>query len=155
MSKNKESTPDTQWGKLLRDFINGKVKPPQRKDLPLVESLAQEVQQKLAKYYNECLWEISAKYGQGVYWAVVGLLVKLQSAQFKQQYRLDDSPYAVLGLTADAPDDVVRFAYLYWARQLHPDRGGDSQKMARVNDAMQRIAIERGWKTPALPEGGT
>ena len=119
----------------------------------LVDRLAKDVMEKQAQHYNQLLLDILLHHGIGVYLAVVSRIVKLQSAQFKEQYRVDDNPYSVLGLTTEAPDEMVRFAYLYWAKRYHPDHGGDGRLMARVNDAMERIALDRGWRAMALPEG--
>lgn len=119
----------------------------------LVDRLVQEVNKKHLKFYNDLLIDIAQKHGWSIYWAVVHRLVEVQSSQFKKQYQADGSPYFVLGLTDDAPDEVVRFAYLFLARRLHPDHGGDGKLMVKVNNAMQSIMMERGWKVMALPGG--
>jgi len=56
------------------------------------------------------------------------------------------SPYRVLGLHPSAPDDLVKLAYRFWARRLHPDRGGSAEAMVRLNRAYEEITKERGWK---------
>lgn len=57
-----------------------------------------------------------------------------------------DSPFRVLGLDPSAPDEVVRLVYRHLAHRLHPDRGGSTEAMAKLNQAYERIARERGWK---------
>ena len=89
----------------------------------LVDRLAKDVMEKQAQHYNQLLLDILLHHGIVVYLAVVNRIVKLQSAQFKEQYRVADNPYSVLGLTKEAPDEMVKFAYLYWAKQYHPDHG--------------------------------
>ena len=48
-------------------------------------------------------------------------------------------PYEVLGVTPNAPEDEVRRAYKRLAQRHHPDKGGDPEAMARVNDAYEAI----------------
>lgn len=43
--------------------------------------------------------------------------------------------YDVLGLAPGADDDIIKAAYRVVVKRLHPDRGGDPQQMARVNEA--------------------
>ncbi|MBA7500738.1 hypothetical protein ES704_03498 [subsurface metagenome] len=56
-----------------------------------------------------------------------------------------DDAYKILGLRPDAPEEVVRAAYRARAMKAHPDRGGSSKEMAKVNKAYQQIIKERGW----------
>jgi len=44
-------------------------------------------------------------------------------------------PYKVLGVERDTSQDAVKKAYRKLARKLHPDRGGDPEKLKRVNAA--------------------
>jgi len=48
-------------------------------------------------------------------------------------------PYAELGVTLKADRGVIRRAYLARARQYHPDRGGDVERMARINAAYELL----------------
>ena len=41
------------------------------------------------------------------------------------------------------PNDALQKAYRSAAMTLHPDRGGDMEKMARLNALWQRIETER------------
>lgn len=50
--------------------------------------------------------------------------------------------YRVLGVEPGASDADVRSAYREKARELHPDRGGDSDEFARVNEAYERLKRE-------------
>jgi len=45
--------------------------------------------------------------------------------------------FTVLGVSANATDEQVEEAYRRLAMQHHPDRGGDSQEMARINAARE------------------
>lgn len=51
---------------------------------------------------------------------------------------------AVLGVTDHAPSTEVNAAYRQLALTHHPDRGGDEDAMAEVNDAYERFKRERG-----------
>lgn len=55
----------------------------------------------------------------------------------------DDRPrpedYRVLDLEPGASQDEVKAAYRKKARELHPDRGGDTDAFSRVNEAYQRL----------------
>lgn len=57
-----------------------------------------------------------------------------------------DSPFRALGLDPSAPDEVVKLVYRHLAGRLHPDRGGNAEDMAQLNQAYEWIAKERGWK---------
>ena len=59
----------------------------------------------------------------------------------------ETSPYQVLGIDPSAADNQVRTAYKFLAHRLHPDHGGSNQAMARLNQAYDQIARERGWRT--------
>jgi len=52
--------------------------------------------------------------------------------------------YGVLGLTEQATDEEILKAYKRLSRELHPDHGGDPEKMATLNEAYSLI------KTPEL-----
>ena len=48
--------------------------------------------------------------------------------------------YAVLGVDPDADTATIRRAYRALARRHHPDFGGDTRYMARINDAWHVIS---------------
>ena len=56
------------------------------------------------------------------------------------------SPYRILGLDPTAPDELVKLVYRHLARRLHPDAGGSTEAMARLNGAYEEIAKQRRWK---------
>ena len=49
-------------------------------------------------------------------------------------------PYKTLHLLPSAPPEVVKAAYKALAMKLHPDHGGDTDAMQRINDAYRRLA---------------
>jgi hypothetical protein len=59
--------------------------------------------------------------------------------------RKEQSPYDVLNVREDAPDEVVKAAHRVLARLNHTDLGGDENKMKKINEAFERIKAERGW----------
>jgi hypothetical protein len=67
-----------------------------------------------------------------------------EAAQATQQSRVD--PYTILGVTANAPDFVVKAAYKAAAKRTHADAGGTDAAMVRLNNAMAEITRRRGWK---------
>ena len=122
----------------------------------LVERLACDINVRLLKWYNDELTEIALKHGWRVYWLVVGRHNQIQQEMMaKKTNRLDGSPYHLLGLTENAEDEVVRFAYIALVKKVHPDLhpDGDGKMMGKINVAYQQISLERGWKVIALPEG--
>jgi hypothetical protein len=54
-----------------------------------------------------------------------------------------EAAYALLCVTADAPDGLVDATYRWWSRQTHPDLGGDGTLMTRVNEAVATIRAHR------------
>jgi len=56
-----------------------------------------------------------------------------------------DDHYRVLGVSPDAPDEVVKAAHKALARMYHSDLGGDPKKMSQVNTAFEAIKELRGW----------
>ena len=51
-------------------------------------------------------------------------------------------PYRVLGVARDAQADTVKKKYRKLARELHPDRGGDPEKLKSVNAAYAIVGDE-------------
>lgn len=68
-------------------------------------------------------------------------------------------PYRVLGVSPSDSEAAIRERYLALARQHHPDRGGRTEDMHRVNEAYEQVLLHRerqrsGLKRPApLPSG--
>jgi hypothetical protein len=49
-------------------------------------------------------------------------------------------PYVALHLLPSAPPEVVKAAYRALALKHHPDKGGDTNAMQRINDAYRMLA---------------
>lgn len=50
-----------------------------------------------------------------------------------------EQPWQVLGVSSHATPDEIEAAYKRLAMEHHPDRGGDSDKMARINAARDAL----------------
>jgi len=53
-------------------------------------------------------------------------------------------PYSELGVKPDDPDELIREIYLKKSLFYHPDRGGDEEKMKKLNKAYDEIRRMRG-----------
>ena len=53
-------------------------------------------------------------------------------------------PYVVMGVHRNTPPEILRAVYLAWAKNHHPDVGGDPETFKRVNTAWEQIKKERG-----------
>lgn len=47
--------------------------------------------------------------------------------------------HAILQVAVNAPDYVITAAYKALAKRMHPDAGGNTQEMQRINDAYARL----------------
>lgn len=59
-----------------------------------------------------------------------------------------DDPYEILGISPNAPDEVVKAAHKALARKFHTDatgKSGDDKDMKKVNAAFERIKEMRKW----------
>ena len=52
-------------------------------------------------------------------------------------------PYEVLGVRPDASEALLQAAYKAQANDRHPDKGGSDTAMQELNDARERIRVER------------
>lgn len=70
---------------------------------------------------------------------------------FKRLPAAGDTPkwWEVLGVDPDLPKDLVRAAYLDLVREQHPDRGGNTATMARINRAYQEAVAPYHIEEPA------
>lgn len=89
------------------------------------------------------LWEISAAVrGALAAWAF-GLTtffdVEIMGDALPETQAADSSPYAALWLRDGAPLDVVKAVYRALALRTHPDRGGSTEEMQRLNAAYEQI----------------
>ena len=59
-----------------------------------------------------------------------------------------DDPYEVLGISPNAPDEVVKAAHKALAKKFHTDatgKFGEDKDMKKVNAAFEKIKEIRGW----------
>lgn len=63
--------------------------------------------------------------------------------------KMPGDPFGELGLDRGADADAVRAARRLLAREHHPDRGGDAERMQRINEAADAalLTIERDLRT--------
>merc|ERR1719316_830824 len=59
----------------------------------------------------------------------------------------EESAYAILGVEAAALDADIRKAYMQAARDAHPDKGGDKQTFQDINNAYEKIMLQRKQST--------
>ena len=52
--------------------------------------------------------------------------------------------YGTLFLLPSAPDELVKSAYRLLSMSYHPDRGGTTEQMSKLNSAYDEIKKERG-----------
>tara|TARA_Y100000296_G_C5034610_1_gene186624 strand:- start:25 stop:468 length:444 start_codon:yes stop_codon:yes gene_type:complete len=57
----------------------------------------------------------------------------------------EDDDYAILGVHRNTSPEVMKAVYIYWAKNHHPDVGGDEETFKRVNAAWDRIKQQRGF----------
>lgn len=55
-------------------------------------------------------------------------------------------PFSILGVTPDSTKEEVTKAYRGKAAEHHPDKGGTTEDMAKVNAAYEAIRIFKEWK---------
>jgi hypothetical protein len=55
-----------------------------------------------------------------------------------------NDPYVILGVHKNTPPEIMKAVYLAWAKNHHPDVGGDSETFKRVNTAWDEIKKEKG-----------
>jgi DnaJ-domain-containing protein 1 len=78
--------------------------------------------------------------------AVFNAKVEWQPSKGKERPRTRTTPrnettaHAVLHLLPSAPPEVVRAAYKALAMKHHPDHGGDTEAMQKINEAYRRLA---------------
>jgi len=66
----------------------------------------------------------------------------LQLPESTANQRVD--AHTALGIAKDAPWATIRAAWRAWAKEHHPDRGGDHDRFTAMNSAVQRILeVER------------
>jgi hypothetical protein len=78
---------------------------------------------------------------------------EIQDRAFEGFARLPETAGAqawweVLGVSRDADARYIRGIYRTLAAEHHPDKGGDSATMARINDAYRQALAERAEATP-------
>jgi hypothetical protein len=64
-------------------------------------------------------------------------------------------PFATLGLPPDADASAVRSARRRLALELHPDRGGDAERMQEINVAFEEAMAQIEEAGDAAPTGGS
>jgi DnaJ-domain-containing protein 1 len=72
---------------------------------------------------------------------VCGASVEWQPTKHKRTHtRTAPDAFATLHLLPSAPPEVVRASYKALAMKHHPDHGGDTEAMQKINEAYRRLA---------------
>lgn len=76
-------------------------------------------------------------------------LSELQQEQGSVDVSPNDSmdPFTILGVDVNSTREEVDKAYREKAKTTHPDVGGSTIEMVRVNAAYESIRLFKGWKT--------
>lgn len=84
---------------------------------------------------------------QGVSYA--GLASTTEMVRATPEMRARDElveAYGILGASPDDPDDLIKDVYQKKAMFYHPDKGGDTNKFKRLQNAFEVICKDRGIK---------
>jgi hypothetical protein len=81
-----------------------------------------------------------AELGARVEWQTSGASDRKREEPPPRPRQTPGDPYQTLHLLPSAPPEVVKAAYKALAMKLHPDHGGDTEAMQRINDAYRRLA---------------
>lgn len=79
-------------------------------------------------------------------WKTLDQFNKLLSSAPGAGISLNGNPFKVLNLSEDAPKEVVDAVWKALSKKYHPDVGGDTEQMKKVNGARDEIYQMRGWR---------
>lgn len=54
-------------------------------------------------------------------------------------------PFKILEVDPEASRETIEKAYRQKAKEAHPDKGGNNERMVKINAAWEAIKIFRGW----------
>lgn len=58
----------------------------------------------------------------------------------EQQIKNQESPYTILGVSEDDPEELIKEIYRTKSKYYHPDKkGGDNEKFIKMNTAYKKI----------------
>jgi len=111
-------------------------------DRVLVDRLKLEIPAYARKYVPETKeWIVEATYAP----RAVGILLehfpdaRIENAPSSASVSSQVPECTTLFVTADAPLEVVKAAYRALSKLYHPDRGGDTAAMQRINEAYSHL----------------
>lgn len=117
-------------------------------ETPYVPDFVDDLKSSLPKFSRK--WDPDLKM-----WWVATEFVDRARAVLRRHYELDgtttmvtrnsdDSAWEILWLRPGAPFEVLRAAYRALAQLHHPDVGGDTRKMQKINSAYERLVSGGG-----------
>lgn len=111
-----------------------------------IDELKNEIPREARKWdTEEKIWKVDASYADDLEKLVrkfYGEPTVVQQEVLVTASAPEDDPYGML--LREAPNDVIKKVYLMIATKVHPDAGGSTESMTRVNQAWDAIKRERG-----------
>lgn len=95
---------------------------------------------------DERAWYVAPRYGDSIRKLLHSVFVDVEIDEEETYYSPPPPPstprhteYTVLHLQPTAPKELVESTYKCLSRLYHPDRGGDTEKMTELNEAVSTL----------------
>lgn len=97
-----------------------------------------ELRKLLRKLYKEKLYELKKMYEKEEDDDVLAIILFL-NPEFGEQYNKNNKFYKKLGVSKNSTKEEIEKAYKKLLLSSHPDRGGDDQEWAKINEAYIKV----------------